>query len=281
MRIVAETTILKRKYEQEVALRPDFGFFDQVWVQDALHVHWAYLQDAHGNVLLRLPFSKKLGVTAYLQPLFMRELKLLHEDQNKDVLRFLQRKGLLHLNLAGSEPDASYKGMYQVLKWEQGIDAIRSAYSANIKRVLKKATNLQLETISYQAFQEFFTAQKGENLGNLNAAAWQRLSHLFALAQEKDAATCYGAFEQGSLVAVALFFNWNNKLYFMKGTLNAAGKDIGALVFILDAVLEKSAATHHTLDFIGSNQTSIAQFYRKFGAKDAYYQVVKGCLPFV
>jgi hypothetical protein len=124
-------------------------------------------------------------------------------------------------------------------------------------------------------------AQKGENLGNLNAAAWQRLSHLFAVAQEKDAAICYGAFEQGSLVAVALFFNWNNKLYFMKGTLNAEGKEIGALVFVLDAVLEKSTTTHQSLDFIGSNQESIAQFYRKFGAKDAYYQVVKGLLPFV
>ena len=67
----------------------------------------------------------------------------------------------------------------------------------------------------------------------------------------------------------------------MKGTLNAAGKDIGALVFILDAVMEKSATTHRSLDFIGSNQESIAQFYRKFGAKDAYYQVVKGLLPFV
>jgi hypothetical protein len=171
--------------------------------------------------------------------------------------------------------------MYQVLKWEQGIDAIRSAYSANIKRVLKKATNLQLETICYQVFQEFFTAQKGENLGNLNASAWQRLSQLFALAQGKDAAICYGAFEQGSLVAVALFFNWNNKLYFMKGTLNAAGKNSGALMFIIDAVLEKSATTHHSLDFIGSNQENIAQFYRKFGAKDAFYQVVKGLLPFV
>ena len=49
MRIVAETTSLKRKYEQEVALRPDFGFFDQIWVQDALHDHWAYLQDAQAK----------------------------------------------------------------------------------------------------------------------------------------------------------------------------------------------------------------------------------------
>lgn len=67
----------------------------------------------------------------------------------------------------------------------------------------------------------------------------------------------------------------------MKGTLNAEGKEIGALVFVLDAVLEKSTTTHQSLDFIGSNQESIAQFYRKFGAKDAYYQVVKGLLPFV
>jgi len=281
MRIVAETTSLKRKYEQEVASRSEFGFFEQLWVQDALHVNWCYLQNNTGELLLRLPFSRKFGAKAYLQPLFMRELCLLQQAQKKEVLNFLRRKGLLHLNLAGSLLEASNKGVYQILKWKQGIEEIRSGYSDNLKRVLKKTTSLQLESINYQAFQAFFVTQKGENLGNLNAAAWQRLSHLFAVAQEKDAAICYGAFEQGSLVAVALFFNWNNKLYFMKGTLNAEGKEIGALVFILDAVLEKSTTTHHSLDFIGSNQESIAQFYRKFGAKDAYYQVVKGLLPFV
>ena len=281
MRIVAETTSLKRKYEQEVASRPEFGFFEQLWVQDALHSSWAYLQDAQGNLLLRLPFTRKFGIKAYLQPLFMRELCLLQETQKKEVIYFLQGKGLLHLNLAGSVLEDSKKGTYQILKWEQDIDTIREAYSTNIKRVLKKSAGLQLETLNYQAFQEFFTAQKGENLGNLNTAAWSRLNDLFALAQKNNAATCYGAYAEGNLVAAALFFNWHNKLYFMKGTLNAAGKDSGALVFILDAVLEKSAATHHSLDFIGSNQESIAQFYRKFGAKDAYYQVVKGLLPFV
>jgi len=85
MRIVAETTSLKRKYEQEVASRSEFGFFEQLWVQDALHVNWCYLQNNTGELLLRLPFSRKFGPKAYLQPLFMRELCLLQQAQKKEA----------------------------------------------------------------------------------------------------------------------------------------------------------------------------------------------------
>jgi hypothetical protein len=67
----------------------------------------------------------------------------------------------------------------------------------------------------------------------------------------------------------------------MKGTLNDAGKKTGALVYLIDAVLEKYADECRVLDFIGSNQESIASFYRKFGAKDYHYSIVKGRFPFV
>jgi hypothetical protein len=82
-------------------------------------------------------------------------------------------------------------------------------------------------------------------------------------------------------VAAGLFFRFQQKLYFMKGTLNEQGKPVGALVFLLDAVLQQHADTCTALDFVGSNQESIAAFYRKFGAKDTCYQVLKGRWPFV
>lgn len=155
-------------------------------------------------------------------------------------------------------------------------------YSDNVKRSLKKASSLlQIKAITYQDFHTFFIAQKGENLGSLKKESWLRLANLYEKAQEKDAAFCVGAFEQEKLVAVALFFKWKDQLYFMKGTLNDHGKKTGALVYLIDAVIEKYASAYNSLDFIGSNQESIAAFYRKFGAKDYNYSIVKGRIPLV
>lgn len=281
MHIVDEQPHLKRNYEQIVASDERFGFFAQAWVQECLHPTWKYLVNEQEQILLRVPVAKKFGFQAYLQPLFIRSLAIVDHSSTPAIVQFLKQKFLLHLNLNLSSSDCASIGMYQKLTWNNGINEIRGGYSANVKRSLKKAVDLKLKAITYQDFQTFFVAQKGENLGSLNKDSWVRLAQLFIKARAMDAAFCVGAFDQEELVSVGLFFKWKSSLYFMKGTLNDNGKKKGALVFLIDTVLEQFSTTHHALDFIGSNQQSIADFYRKFGAKDHKYCIVKGRIPIV
>jgi hypothetical protein len=286
MRIQAEHPDLRRQYEQIVASDTRFGFFAQVWVQDCLHHQWQYVLNAEEQLLLRIPVVKKWGLSAYLQPLFIRSLDITGSNHKADLaalLVFLKKQNFLHLNISlpqGSQfPLAT--GKFQVLQLGKPIDELRQGYSENVKRSLKKAKKLTLFTISFTAFHSFFTEQKGENLGNLNAAAWLRLRTLFANAHEKEQAFCVGVLSNTELLAVGLFFKFQQELYFMKGTLNAQGKEKGALVFLIDGVIEKHIDECTSLDFIGSNQESIAAFYRKFGAKDQNYGIIKGRIPLV
>lgn len=282
MRLADEHPELRRKYEQLVASQGTFGFFEQTWVQDILHPNWRYLLNAQQEPIFRIPVVKKYGLSAYLQPLFLRSLPLLSGQSITD-LSALKSKLFLHLNIDAAQNNqlTDPTGKYQLLQWQEGIEQIRAGYSENVKRSLKKAKGLELRSIAYSAFHAFFVAQKGENLGSLTAAAWLRLEALYAQAQLKEQAFCVGVFLDDQLVAAGLFFSYQQKLYFMKGTLNEEGKPVGALVFLLDAVLQQHADSCTVLDFVGSNQESIAAFYRKFGAKDNYYQVLKGRWPFV
>jgi hypothetical protein len=281
MQLQSEHPDLKRQYEQKVASNDQFGFFDQAWVQDCLHPTWKYVLNEQGQILLRVPFAKKLGIQAYLQPLFIRSLVIMDDSSTSAIVQFLKRKILIHLNLSLSHSVCRSIGMYQKLTWNNGINEIRAGYSANVKRSLKKAADLKLKAITYQDFQAFFVAQKGENLGRLKQDSWLRLAQLFIKAKAMNAAFCVGAFDQEELVSVGLFFKWKSSLYFMKGTLDAAGKKTGALVYLIDAVLQKYVDECRVLDFIGSNQESIASFYRKFGATDHKYCIVKGRIPIV
>lgn len=286
MRIVAEHPDLRRQYEQIVASQDRFGFFSQIWVQDALHSNWVYVLNDQHQILLRLPVVRKLGLKAYLQPLFIRDLDLLADlsaAQCNDLTTFLRRRSFLHLNISinNNELRGGQTGKFQKLELSGDIDLLRAGYSENVKRSLKKAKDLQLQEISFSDFQSFFIKQKGEDLGNLNAAAWLRLEKLAAAASKKDSFYCCGTYAQKELLAVGLFFKWKKQLYFMKGTLNDQGKKCGALVFLIDAVLEKHVTSFEALDFIGSNQESIAAFYKKFGAVDHRYMIIKGRVPFV
>jgi hypothetical protein len=273
---------LRRKYEQLVASQDRIGFFDQIWVQDILHPTWQYLLNEQQEPILRIPLVKKYGLKAYLQPLFLRSLPVLNALSRKEI-SYLEANWFLHLNLQFTESKEEFKnqGQYQKLHWDDGIEEIRKEYADNHRRILKKAKNLELRPIEYTSFQGFFIAQKGERLGNLSPVAWKRLASLHSAAKEREQAFCVGVFLDDRLVAAGLFFRYQQQLYFMKGTLNERGKAVGALVFLIDAVLEQFASECTTLDFVGSNQASIANFYRKFGAKDHYYQVLKGRWPFV
>lgn len=286
MHIVAEHPDLRRQYEQIVASQKRFGFFSQIWVQDALHPNWVYVLNDQHQILLRIPVVRKFGLKAYLQPLFIRDLDLLADlsaAQCNDLTTFLRRRSFLHLNISinNNELRGGQTGKFQKLELAGDIDLLRAGYSENVKRSLKKAKDLQLQEISFSDFQSFFIKQKGEDLGNLNAAAWLRLEKLAAAASKKDSFYCCGTYAQKELLAVGLFFKWKKQLYFMKGTLNDQGKKCGALVFLIDAVLEKHVPSFEALDFIGSNQESIAAFYKKFGAIDHRYMIIKGRVPFV
>ncbi|MEY4286447.1 MAG: hypothetical protein RL511_520 [Bacteroidota bacterium] len=280
MQFANEHPDLRRKYEELVASQDRIGFFDQIWVQDTLHPKWQYLVNKRQDPILRIPVTKKIGVRAFLQPLFLRSLPVF-TSLSSEELDSLKAQWFLHLNLDSPQfkEESKNTGQYQLLQWTEGIAAIRAGYSENMKRNLKKSIGLHLHPINYHQFQEFFIAQKGENIGNLNAAAWMRLAHLFATAQEKEQAMSMGVFSGADLLAVGLFFRFKEQLYFMKGTLNAQGKEKGALVFLIDAVLERFASECTSLDFVGSNQESIAVFYRKFGAEDHVYGIVKGRIP--
>lgn len=286
MRIVAEHPDLRRQYEQIVASQKRFGFFSQIWVQDALHPNWVYVLNDQHQILLRLPVVRKFGLKAYLQPLFIRDLDLLADlsaAQCHELMACFQKQLFLHVNISlkTSDRQGGQTGKFQKLELSRDIDLLRAGYSENVKRSLKKAKDLQLQEISFSDFQSFFIKQKGEDLGNLNAAAWLRLEKLAAAASKKDSFYCCGTYAQKELLAVGLFFKWKKQLYFMKGTLNDQGKKCGALVFLIDAVLEKHVPSFEALDFIGSNQESIAAFYKKFGAVDHRYMIIKGRVPFV
>lgn len=286
MRIAAEHPDLRRQYEQIVASQNRFGFFSQIWVQDALHPNWVYVLNDQHQILLRLPVIRKFGLKAYLQPLFMRELDLLTDlsaAQCNDLTTFLRKRSFLHLNISMNynELREGQTGKFQQLELAGDIELLRAGYSQNLKRNLKKVQDLRIEKVSYSTFQTFFIQQKGEDLGHLNAAAWQRLEKLAAAAEKKEAFYGFGTYSNKELLAVGLFFKWQDQLYFMKGTVNSAGKKAGALLFLMDAVLEKFVKECAVLDFIGSNQESIATFYKKFGAVDHRYLIIKGRVPFV
>ena len=61
----------------------------------------------------------------------------------------------------------------------------------------------------------------------------------------------------------------------MKGTVNKLGREKGAFYGLIDFVLQSLIGSFDDFDFIGSNDKGVANFYRKFGAQDFSYSILK------
>jgi len=264
-----------------VASDAQLDFFSLSWVWDILHPNWEMLCDDAGNYLGPVPVASKFGLSYRLQPFFIRALNFASnsEDSMNEILEFLSSSArYLHLNFSTPQNASFYgQGHYQLLDLNPTLEEIRNGYSSNAKRMLKKIpVACRVEKIdSPSDFVSFFKKQKGEELSGFTDAVWKRLSDLLEATKKQGHLSIFAIKEHNEILAAGVFLSYKGTCYFLKGTATSEGKKNGAMYALLDQVISVIQATHETLDFVGSNNEAIAQFYRKFGATNKSYSILK------
>lgn len=281
MKLLASQHIDKRKWDQMVASGEQLDFFSLSWVQEILHPNWEMLCDNAGDYILTIPTGTKFGFNYRLQPFFIRSLQISQGNQHKlaETVEFLKSSSrYIHLNFA-SEDKAIFQsfGKFQQLDLSNTIDVIKANYGTNAKRILKKipADFVFDKHLEIDEFIAFFKKQKGEELIGFTAEVWNRLSKLLTETHHRGMLNIRTIYVNDLLIAAGVFISYNGIYYFLKGTATLEGKKLGAMYALIDKAITSELETHHTLDFVGSNNEAIAQFYRKFGAIDKIYGILK------
>jgi hypothetical protein len=154
-------------------------------------------------------------------------------------------------------------------------DKIRSNYSTNLKRNLKKAEKspvTPVKNIKPENVINLFRQNKGKYLGNLTEDDYQLLRRLIYVMIYKRIGEVVGAYsEMNELCAGAFFIRDNKKVIFYFSATDAYAREHAAMPMIIDSYIRNNAHTHLTLDFEGSNDPNLARFYKSFGAKQISY----------
>jgi hypothetical protein len=264
-----------------VASDEQLDFFSLSWVQDMLHKEWEMLCDDDGNYILNIPKGLKFGFSYRLQPFFIRSLHVSSKCQVdlNEIVQFLKASAsFVQLNVDSENQEVFQSfGKFQVLDLSNDLEGIKSKYATNAKRILKKIpTEFNFgESTNVSEFISFFRKQKGEELRGFTSDVWQRLTNLLEETQLRDMSRIRTVHLNGLLIASGAFISHKGTSYFLKGTATPEGKKLGAMYALIDQEISSIQETHHTMDFVGSNNEAIAQFYRKFGAVDKSYGILK------
>lgn len=86
----------------------------------------------------------------------------------------------------------------------------------------------------------------------------------------------------GELVAGAYFVRYQNRLLYLKGFRKFNTENDGGMFLLFDNIIKENCDQDCILDFGGSNDTNVRQFFKGFGAEDSVYlQLEKNDLPVI
>ncbi len=256
--------------------------------------NWAGIIVNDYEAVMPLPFRSKMGIRYCYNVPFIQQLGLFGK-YDKELLTAVINKatsyiryGDLFLN-GGNEVlksiAAQAKANY-VLPLSSSYQNIFNGYSRHLQTKLKGTRNKGLlffisdyNANSIDIFQQLYANRlpqiRKEDYERLNSLA----EHLFQKEQCFTATVCSSEMK---VVATALFFTDDRRIYNILPSTTPEGRKLNAMHYLLDNVIQKYAETQFSLDFEGSDVEGIRAFYQSFGAvNQPYYHYHYNRLPFL
>lgn len=257
------------------------------WFLDIVGDDWNALVENDYERVFPLVFRKKFGISYIYQPFFTQQLGLysttrldteaLHEFIAAIPARYRQVE--INLNTLNKAGQGNFRLLPQVnheLDLINSYEKIRKGYSENLVRNLRKAEKADLsvsKNIKPDDIIVLFRENRGKQIRHLHEKDYMRLKRIAYTCMYKGIASIQGVYDsRNRLVAGAFFILGNNKAIFLFSGLSEAGRESAAMPFLIDSFIRQHAGRHLTFDFDGSNDPSLARFYKSFGSRECTYQ---------
>lgn len=267
---------------------------------DAMSKHWDGLVMSKGSgpefdyeAVMPLTWNKKYGIHYLYQPFLAAELgvfgNVITEKVCEDFIAAVPKKfkyidiSLNSGHISSISPGYSILRHNHILDLNRSYDTIFNNYNDNTQRNVKKAMQ------SGCSIQKDFPVEKIIELAVLQMKMHdkdteeniERFRKLYPLLHQKHMAATYGVFLQEKLLSSAVFFYSHNRAYYILVGNNPEGRNTGASHALIDAFIKDQAGKDLILDFEGSDISTLAQFYKGFGADEIVYPHLRiNRLPF-
>jgi len=266
------------------------------WFLDIVAGEWDALVENDYERVFPLVHRRKFGISYIYQPFFTQQLGLYSTTKlDTEALgafiqaipsKFMQVE--INLNTLNKTEELSIKMIPQLnheLDLIHSYEKIREGFSENLVRNLKKPEKAELtisKNIKPDDIIDLFRKNRGKDITHLGDKDYLKLKRIAYTCMYKGIANIRGVYDQhNQLCAGAFFILSNKKAIFLFSGLSEDGRQAGAMPFLIDSFIREHVGRHLTFDFDGSNDPSLARFYKSFGSKECIYQrVVINRLPF-
>jgi hypothetical protein len=262
------------------------------WYLDIVCDQWDGLIQGDYESVMPLPFKYKYGFRYIYPPLFCQQLgvfsiHVISQDLVNEFLNAIPNENkLVELNLNVSNAflihnyQTKSNSNYEI-NLGNPYEAIYSFFSDNLKRNIKKAGKSGLTITSDVSFEEvllLFKKYNAKNFGRVSNYFYSSMQNIVNKVSKKDKAkicTIGAKDHHNKLRAGTIWMITNDRAIYFFSAYDGYAKEVGAMHFLLNHFIQQHAGKKMILDFEGSNQASLARFYKSFGSKERVYLFVK------
>jgi hypothetical protein len=255
---------------------------------DAMSKNWDGLVMGDYEMVMPLTWNKKYTIYYLYQPFFCAQLGIFGKNFSSELVNlFLEnipskfKYWDFYLNKDNLFTLASFT-MYErsnyVLPLQNTYDALSGQFAQshhrNITRALKQGNTVK-KNIPVADVISLAKAQT-KHFSPITDKDYSNFSRLYEFLTKKKMAVTYGVYAANSqLTASCAFVLSHNRAYYILVGNHPDGRTSGASHLMIDHFIKEHAGENLTLDFEGSNISSLAFFYKSFGSLLEKYPGIK------
>ena len=161
------------------------------------------------------------------------------------------------------------------LQLNSSYEKLAQAYSGNCRRNLQKAIHSDLEFSEDISIQELVLLKRQHDHTRQSDEHYQGLIDIFSGMLKAGNARAYGVKLGSDLCAGAIFASGLKRVHYLLSVSTEVGKSLSGMFYVIDRVIQLHSGKNLSLDFEGSNISSLARFFRGFGAQPQMYQGIR------
>lgn len=269
------------KWDKMVDENPLISVSNFSWFLDIISENWAAYKLENEEIYFPLPYLKAVKKKMLYQPIFSRILSIIAAP-NTDTKKFEQalknqipkdfKHYMFHADFAMNSE--SKERIYQKIEEITNYDSIEGQYSTNAKRIIKKYPVNEVELLINSNISDSIDLMKrelGAKIPELKDDQFRILDQLVKKSRKRNCGWIINLCNNHELRATGFFLKKNGSLIFLKGT--AKGDEIkkGTMYALMNEAFKHFDGEIQSIDFDGSNISSVAEFYRKLGGKNYSY----------
>jgi hypothetical protein len=253
---------------------------------------WSALVLNDYEAVFPISIKEKYFIKHIAQPYFVRHFGVYTTNESINVKPWLEALSKLvrYININIFNNNSSLLGelkatekIYQTLSLNHNYETLRNNYSVSHVRKLKKIAPLETTLVDISDYsiyiKEFKTTVSEKNL-NYSASHLNTLLKLMNELPNHCKVLSKGIKLNGELVAGAYFVQYHNRLLYLKGFRKFNLENDGGMFLLFDSIIKENCGYENILDFGGSNDSNVRQFFKGFGAEDSVYlHLEKNNLP--